>query len=771
MNNISKLVSMPRPYYLPLFLLILCMTPILHAEDGDEDFDGSEDFSLEHIFSLEEIIVTAQKKPESMQKTPISMTVFDAGLLKSIGANNFVDLDGHAPNTLFFRAYGSIHNLGAAVRGLAVSERSFAVDSKTGIYVDGVYIARNSSSVIDVLDLERIELLRGPQGTLWGKNTTGGAINIVTAKPKSEFSIKQQLSSGTDGYYKSVTSVNTPLMPNLNSMFTYAKKNTDGWATNVNSEAIDNNLTELGRDTAHSFRFALNWMATENIDVNYMFDRTSAVSLPLALQITSLSADTSPTVLIIGGPPSPGNVFADMAEIVEDSIRFESFDLSRHGTVDRKLSGHNLTTTWDLGWLDLKSITAYRELNSHINGTSNFSGKEYATPDGTPLYILLAANESAQHQFSQELFVVGSALDETLSFVAGLFYFDETVAEDDPSPVIITQVELVPELFANVYVTDFASYYSLDSVSSALYSHFTYKPIDKWAFTLGVRVTRDEKTLTLLADNPLLDEDVSASKSWNKITKTFNVSYEWSEDVLLYAKRAEGYAAGLYSPGAIDRLADTGLETVAPALIPADPEDLTSYEIGFKSMLMDSRMLFNASLFYSDNDNMQLSGVVGGVRKTFNSGSSLSTGAEIEIRALLAEGVTFNAGYGYTDVTYNVEEFDYFQLAPQNSASAGIQYVGDVTFGSFSFRLDAVFRDKVGVSFSKSEQSAPSRTIFNLNLILSDMDPGEGSLSATLWVRNLTDKVYQNHAHDFTAYTGAVFGDPRAMGIDLIWEY
>ncbi len=177
---------------------------------------------------LEEVVVTAEKRQTSLQDTPISISAYSSEALEQMGAHNAVDIGDYTPNTTITPSLGSVYNIRVAIRGLGTAEPSLAVDPKVGIYLDGAYIARNAGAVFDVVDLERVEILRGPQGALWGKNTTGGAINMVTAKPSGEFGGKVRLSSGNFGYQKALVSVDTPAVADVSAKLSYVKKMTDG---------------------------------------------------------------------------------------------------------------------------------------------------------------------------------------------------------------------------------------------------------------------------------------------------------------------------------------------------------------------------------------------------------------------------------------------------------------------------------------------------------------------------------------------------------------
>jgi len=262
---------------------------------SNETFDS---LSLEDLLSLEDIVVTSQKKAESMQDTPIALSVYNTRILDQLGAKTAADISDYTPNTHMIRTMGSNYNIGAFIRGLGNGEPSLAIDPKVGIYLDGVYIARNSGAIFDVLDLERIEVLRGPQGTLWGKNTTGGAINMISKKPKGMFSFKHKLSVGNDGYFRSASTVNTATIANISSTFSFAKKETDGWATNTSEFAEE----KLGSEETDSNRIASHWDVSDMLSVDYIYDMTDAESIPMPVQIDNVSADTTPGLLTLVPP-------------------------------------------------------------------------------------------------------------------------------------------------------------------------------------------------------------------------------------------------------------------------------------------------------------------------------------------------------------------------------------------------------------------------------------------------------------------------------------
>jgi len=248
--------------------------------------------------------------------------------------------------------------------------------------------------------------------------------------------------------------------------------------------------------------------------------------------------------------------------------------------------------------------------------------------------------------------------------------------------------------------------------------------------------------------------------------------------VLFYGKRSEGYAAGLFNPGSIDRNAVTPATTEA-ALTPAYPEETTAYELGIKSMLLNSRLRFNAALFYSDSENLQLSDIINNVRITYNSGEANSQGVEIDILVLLEERLTANLSYGYLDVAFNVKgdknndglEDQFFQVTPKNTASAGIEYEHPFASSLFTLRFDATFKDDFGLAYTSKKIGNKKRTLFNMRCTLSEIKAADGQFIVAVWGRNLTDEEYRSHSVDFNNYTASIWGEPRSVGIDLAWEF
>ena len=297
---------------------------------------------------------------------------------------------------------------------------------------------------------------------------------------------------------------------------------------------------------------------------------------------------------------------------------------------------------------------------------------------------------------------------------------------------------------------------------------FTYDLNDRWSITLGGRYSEDDKKLTLLDDDPILDENEQADQDWNESTFTGIIDYVVNDNMNVYFKVAEGYASGLFNPGVIDRSPVNPITTEG-ALTPVDPEETTAYEIGIKSMWLDQRLQFNGAVFYSDNDNLQITDFVDGTRVSFNSGSSEAEGIELEVVALLMDGLRLDAAYGYLNLDFDDDTRS--QSSPENTGTMGIQYEWNMDMGMLITRVDATYTDESYFSSTNRDVNAKDRTLLNARITLSEVELSKGQLQFALWGRNLTDEEYKVHGAGFAGYNAYTWGNPRSYGFDAVYEF
>ena len=721
---------------------------------------------------LEEVVVTAQKVEASLQDTPIAITAFTGDTLEALGAANATDIGDFAPNVSIVKTFGSAGNIRTNIRGVSTGDPSLAVDPKVGMYVDGAYIARNAGAVFDIVDLERIEILRGPQGTLWGKNTTGGAINIITQKPSGEFGFKQSFTFGNFGEFRSLTSVDTAEFGGFSAKLSYLMNDNDGWADNTNPEGED----DLGGTDTDAYRIALRWDITDTLSADYAYDYSEFDAVPLPLQITHIGPGATDPNIIGAFEPSSGTFYSgynplnEMLSVLEPDDRVEKFNLDGNTEEHTEISGHNLTLIWEGNLMTVKSITAYRDYESALPGNDLDGGSWQFNGESVPMFH--AENTKEQDQFSQEFQFIGTAFDDRLDYVAGLFYFEEEGEEINPwDAMFYINDPSTPVLLRGIGPA-LGSWYSIDNESMAAFGQLKYYINESWDVTLGLRYTKDDKEITLLDEDPRIDGPHTASDDWSEFTTDLVVGWQFNDEIRFYAKRAEGYNAGVFSLGALNHSDYTDFEVFDT---PADPEEITSYELGMKSEWLDRTLRVNAAAYFNDNENLQVTEVVNGVRTVSNSGENESYGFELDFVALLGENFTLDGAYGYRKTDFDDEQ-DFGRSDGKHTGRLSLVYGIPTNFGYFDARIDTTYTDAQNFSSSQYGNSE-DRTLIGARVGVSEVELGDyGTLRAALWGRNLTDEEYKEYGQDLGSnqglgYAGNSFGTPRTYGIDITWEY
>ena len=705
--------------------------------------------------ALEVIVVTAQKREEGLQGIPVAVSAFSSSALEAIGATDFTAIGEYVPNLNIMPQSGT-NGTAITLRGIGSAEPSAAIDPKVGLYVDGVYVARNTATVFE-LDLERIEVLRGPQGTLWGKNTTGGSINVITAKPTGELGLKQELGFGDYGRFRSKTvlDLNPSELGELGSVnlkFSYLKTMSDGWANRVNDRVAGPH--DLGEVDSDSLRFASAWNLNEDIVIDYAFDHINRNG-------------TSRQDQLLYAPPSMG---AD--RYASRRKRLERFSLDTAGRDEITIDAHTLVATWDLGDVTLKSITGYRDSNLQydpdLDGTPvEFTARLLSTGAMSTGGLYNVYGTRDDEQFSQELQAVGTTLDGRLDYVAGLYYFDEEGTESTIGSLYYDA--LAPFVFFN----DTSKTFTIDNKSMAVYGQATYTlPVldDRLRVTLGGRYTDDDKDVHKTVHNGV-PADMPGQKSWSHFSPAGTIDFQASEDVNVYLRVAEAYNAGVFNV----RSSAVSFAT------PADEETVVSYELGAKTEWFEHRLRLNTALFYSEFDDMQSIVYVAGESTALNVGSTDIWGVEVELLASPVAGLTLGLSYGYLD--YEINEFVYGQIdvtdsaalpyMPENTASGFIEFeFAPIAIGTVAVRLDATYKDEVAFSpLNSATTQADDYALVNARITLSELPFESVDASIAVWGKNLADEDYQIFGIDYAQFQTGSFGDPRSFGVDLRMEF
>ncbi len=748
---------------------------------------------------LEEVTVTARRFEESLQDTPVSVSAFGQHELEQMGISEVRDIAQATPNLDIRKLSGGQPAVGYSIRGISNQDDSISFDGTVGVYVDGVYVGRQSSTGFAIFDVERIEVLRGPQGTLFGRNTIGGAVNIVTTPPRDEFAFKQKIGAGNRGQRNFQTAIDTGRYNGLAARLSILDTRNEGDRKDVYTNR------KLDESKTRAYRLAVNWTPSDAFSVDYSYERSEWESGEPIAQLTFVrDMYASPDGAFYGGP------YWEQARDEASSSRLDRLPRAAKNPGDwtSDIDGHALTLTWDpLPNLTIKSITGYRSWdeftpNSTFGGAFPADGStllDLATfqpiPAGTlvPLYQSHDRDRS-QDQWSQELQFVGTLLDDRLRYNTGLYYFREKSELRNPQAFVLPTCLLLqaPPCGTSLLVSAPFLHVRPENVAYAAYGEFTYELIPDLDVTLGLRYSVDDRELDLfnLLDN--VPQRIKPSNDWNNLSPSATVSYRWSDQLSTYAKVVTGYRSGGFNMRAT---------TVESASLPFDEEEVISYEIGWKSDLLDRTLRFNGAVFYTDYKDRQISqfqtGNTGAAQVLVNAGRSANSGIELEATWLPIDALKLNASYGYTDINFdsfvagevdpvsgfstgrNVDIADSAstrQNTPNHNGSISAEYSfprGDI--GELTLRLDTSYTGEIDFHPQLTlYNSSDSFWLTNARATLSEIPAGRnGRLSIGLWVRNLENEEYREFGIDWgqLGFVTNSYNPERTFGADLVYEF
>ena len=678
---------------------------------------------------LEEVVVTAQKREQSLQDTPISISAFGAEALESQGISDIGDVSQYTPNVQIAESPGGSTGATIAMRGSVTVNPVVTIDTNVGVYIDGVFIAKNVGGLFDVAELERIEVLRGPQGTLYGKNTVAGAINLISRKPSGEFSGKVKVGGGNYGSQEIFATVDSNrIADKLSLNVAVSQKERDGFYNNISTVA---KVDEFKKLDSFSARLAANYDATDDLNLYYTYDMSEK--------------ENTPTFAQLGGGPDERKSKGKSDGVDVDNSESE---------------GHALHITYQLNdSMTFKSITAYREMT--FDDVNDYDGGD------STFFLLHAERHVDQEQLSQEFQLIGNVGD--VNYVAGFFYFNEEVKVLNP---------LIQQFGGPLMVRNNA--YGSDSESYAVYGQADWAINDQWTLTAGARWTTEEKDGFIDHPDDFLVGQVPFSEKtndkWDNFSPMAVLTYNITDDTSTYFKVSQGWKSGGFNAEA---------PSAAIAQISYDEETVTSLELGLKSRLMDDRLQVNLAVFQNEIEDLQLSEVD---PATFystisNAGESTVKGAEVELLFAVSPNLTASFNYGYLDAEYNefmiggvdIKNQAEFPYTPENTWSLGLDYVKEVNYGEWSVRLDWSYVDE-HVVFHDAGQAALTAvddySLVNARVALSNIPVGNNFMAVSAWGKNLADTEYRNNGIP-NGPTSAInyYGDPLTWGIDIAYEF
>ncbi|MBV6416010.1 MAG: Vitamin B12 transporter BtuB [Steroidobacteraceae bacterium] len=734
----SRDFQMGRPAW-----FAVCATLLVWGWSGGVGAQEAGEPQQESQGAIQEVVVTAERRESNLQDTPIALSVMDANVLANRGITDLEGVVKATPSMSFTPYNPSSNTLALFMRGSGVQDPGqITIDTAVGLYQDGFYISRAQLVTFDLADIERVEVLRGPQGTLYGRNTTGGAVNLISKKPTGEFGFKQELGFGSSGRIRSLSVLDLPKWGGLSAKFSFIRRKQDGYVENLGPSH------DFGEDDQTAGRVALRWDTGGPFTADYFYERGDLNSTP-----AYYTNDT-----LVGLIPG----YSDRGRPEDRSYRAIDLPESKG-----RFEGHGLTLSWNVNdALTLKSLTGYRDIN-----TIYF--QDYAEA----FFVGFRSQDNIHsHQFSQELQAVGSMLDDRVKYVAGLYYFEEagwhfqntviTNALPGSSPLLLNKDRFV----------------SMESKSRAFYTQLTWTPPildDQLELTFGGRYTKDERAatrtlLTTFFGFPIAQEPAPGLINSNNVESSrfnpsFTANYHWTDDVNTYLRVATGYKAGGSSESV-----DVGMFGLT-----FKPEDVKVYELGLKSYLFDRRVRLNAALFNSEYEDMQLFFPTNpgdlSVLLAVNAGKASIRGLELEALWQPMQDLSFTVNYTYLDPKYdevlapagtifdpavnpaspyqvgqNVKNLFSFGYAPENSVDAGAKW----TFlkfgnGDLTASLDYRWQDRTfhtgGAGPAVPNYLLASRPAFGLldGRLSWQMDfANDHQLRVDFWGKNLADKAW-----------------------------
>lgn len=742
-------------------------------------------------YAIEVVTVTARHKVESLQSTPIAVSAFGADQIKEERINGLEDISSRVPG-FQMNMYNSAEPE-LFMRGIGSDIESAGAGAAIGMYVDGVYIARGTGAAMDLYDLQSVEVLRGPQGTLYGKNVVGGAINFITKRPvdgEMEGSIEASL--GDYGLFETKGFLTGAIAENVAGKIAISGTSRDGYGENTYT---GNDADDLKRQSA---RGQLLFTPTTNLEILL----TAGVS----------QTDGTPRVKHIGYSAGRNQAF-----ISKDPRK----DLnSVDGYEDSNNSSASVQVNWNIDNARFTSITAYRkndydifenaatglvdDSQQFLNCNWDWSSDEFIPCDGNTVtsdeelaalqvddqWLSLKAEESTQ--LSQE-FRLAFDVNDKFSWLAGAFFMKEDIKRNE-------SVDYWFHTAWGTSVGNAANDTSLGNTTAnvttsyALFGNATYELTDKLSITAGLRWSRDKKDFEGTAYGLRFDNydgkhiDINGDRvdnyafettdSWEEWTPSMNVDYQASRDVFFYGSISKGYKAGGFN--------GEGMEKAEEAIIAFRPEVAWNYETGFKVQSFDDRLRVNGALFITDYTDIQSAVWVETGENTPDNlvvvnGSGEAKGFEVEVIALLSENLTLSGSYGYLDSEFtddllidgNNLKGNKMRRTPENSFNLNALYEWQLDdFADVSFRLSYQYTDNYFFDNSNDPLTQVDSE-YNVDAVFMIRSFDE-TWSVQLWAKNITDELNIASTTLYAAWDDTVFNAykaPRTIGITATYRF
>ena len=732
----------------------LCWVPPVQAQEvgvaiatdtAAADRNEAEDEEAPGSPALEEIVVTAQRRAENLTDVPLSISAVSGDTLEQERIETVADLEGEVPNFKFSRF--NLSDTQLFIRGIGSGLDSPAADRSIAIFIDDVYIGRAAGAASDIFDLERVEILRGPQGTLYGKNVVGGAINYVTANPTRTLTGRVRAGVGNFGLYEAAGVVSGPLSDEWAASLAGSYRNFGGFTTNLST---GNRLDDVEAVTART-------VLANN-------------GGPLRVRIAADYAKSSGR-----GPGMYAWRNGTSAIGIRDSWRVGSTPRRFHSGPDghQEVETYGISARLDFDVLggDLTSISAYRRAKSDI--FTSYAGTGIARtlagfPQAPQTFDFFNEIQEDAAQLSQELRYLWE--NNAWTILAGAFVIREKVERMERT----TQP-----------LPSGAAPYNQDDLDGATTSYagfldLTFRPVEALELNAGIRYTRDNRNFDLLhtgtgsrfgifPTNPFIAD---LEESWGAITPKASVRFAVTEDINLYALVSRGYKSGGFN----------GQPTDLVGVTPFNPEYVWNYEIGTKGHLFDRRVRFELAAFQMDYSDLQ-------VQAVFTLPNSPITGVSItNAAAATIRGIEASAQVAVTDELEIGGTFGHLSTRITDSTVATIAIGNELPSApKFSYSLNAVYNTQIGDSHEftgrveyaysgRSQQNVENLPVgikqayglFDASLRFAQIDQG---FELSLWGKNLTNNLYESFIIPSAVGGITRFGPPRTYGVSVGYRW
>ena len=719
------------PHFLKNYIVVFCMATCCSM-------------AWASTAEIEEIVVTATKRTQSLQDVAGSISALEDTQIKLRGVANTEDLIAYVPGANFTKGAG---NTFVSIRGVGVSLGQGFADPSVATHIDGVFLARTNMGSLQMIDLERAEVLRGPQGTLYGRNATGGVINFITKKPTEEFEGSFSVGAGSwdkvtaDGY------ISGPITDKLLGRLSASYSDHDGYYDTVAPRS-----GHIADERHESFRAMLRYLPTENLtidlSVSYEEEEYHDISQVVDLDVFAL--------ISLFFPP----------EFTTDEP-FTSTQQEPYPHSEKESSMASLIANWDISDdLTFKSITAYVDHeNPGINDADGYLGESLTV--GSLEYPRF----DKVNTFSQEFNLIGTSLDDKLDWTLGFFYFTENHKPRTTAFIPIFDVEI-------------DQFYSADSEAMAAFVDLTYHVTDNFRINAGLRESRDERdfqqryTLNFTTNpfevcgptSPIADG--KSSFDWDSTSPKLRFEWDAGENHLLYAQWQEGFKTGGINIG---ECGDT-----------YEPEEISAYEVGFKSTLLDGAMTLNGSYYIYDYENHQAQLFPGGptLALVVNLAGADIQGFDLELVWHASENFRIDGSVAHNDneisettfttnpATGVVEDLkgNAVPHAPEWTAAVGANLFIDTDAGNFTARAEVRYSDEVQHGlFDSPNELADEYTVGNIYLSYSSPS---AAYEVRAFVRNVTDKEYLEDVgvSSLLGMRGS-YARPRHFGVELRYNF